>query len=812
VPAGSSITRTVLLNGDRQLMPGVYGASLLLLGRADGEEVLPVQVELTVLLPGLRAHNASGRVVDWGGRPLQGDGGAASCLVQILWVGPNGAPDAPLSDGTPGGDDVALVASDTGTTFGYFGSGSEPPFVPGTFNTHFTHPFAPGTAGRVLFARAWDASSFASAMAYGDSAARHLLQYLPDEAADFGSWSVTNVVGSFRDTNGDSIPDLWTIGFRPDLDPRAPRTALVNQALTTGTNNIATGAATAPAQVVVSEKFLFVLERDKHRISVYNRATRALVQRYGRFVGNQWMSGSGNGEFYRPEGMGADPRTGQYRFAVADTLNNRVQVFTYNPATGAVAFERKFGSASAGPSVTSADGTFWGPRGVAFTSGGDLVVSDTGNFRLQRFSILGVHKKTIALATVGDASTTPEGLCFGRDTNGVDGVWVADSNTTKRRIAFYRLSESGTPVGGMVHGGQTTNLFNNPTDVKVWTVGTRQRLCVTDCFNDRIRVLDMDGTLLFDFGNTPGSQTFEELTRPYGVTPVNGTNAVYVADQGGQRVVWFNLVLDADGDGMEDFWEDRNDLDSRRDDALEDADGDGLLNIGEARARTNPRNRDTDGDGGGDLYEMVNNRDPLVPNAFPFDPAHLLQLSAFPVSVATGAVATITATFDQPPTNTVTAWFYNEAGACIGTLAMTPPGAAVLTCGFPASAQDLGWVDVELRSLDMDPPIHFTNDLFQVVALAPANWVRYPISAIRMTSQLPPTFGIFWNGAAKPQVAPVESFKIEHTSTLMPAAWQVIPATIQRVRPFGETSYSVYPLTDVTLDPHRNFFRLYRSE
>ena len=806
VAPGAARTVTVRLNSDRQLEPGLYEGSLLLLGTADGEEVLPVQVALTVTEPVLRAHNRSGQVIDWGGRPLPGNGGEGSCLIQVLWVGANGVPDAPLADGAPGGDDRVLTAADTGATFGYFGSGDEMEPDSGRFDLSIDHAFAPGTPGIVLFARAWDAASFASAMAYGDSTVRYTLSYQPGESVDFGSWTVDRIVSAFRDTNGDSIPDLWTIQFRPDLDPRATPVALAAGAATTGTNNIPTGLGTAPARVVVSAKYLFILEYGKHRLSVYNRATRQYVAYYGR-------QGGGDGEFESPQGMGADPRAGQYRFAVADSLNHRVQVFTYNPDTGAVTFERKFGTKSNPDSPAAPAGTFTQPRAVTFIGGGEIVVADSGNKRLQRFYANGTHKTTYRLDVAGNAQTCPEGLCYDK-VNNVDGVWVADSDPNKNRIAFYTLPYSSTPVtispvSGTVFGG-----FYFPTDVQVWTTGARKRLCVSDSNNHRIRVLGMNGALLMDFGDTPGSQTFEQLTRPYGVTPVNGTPVVYVADQGAHKVLWYNLVLDADGDGMEDIWEDLNGLDSTRNDAFEDADGDGLLNLGEFRARTNPQNTDTDSDGGGDLFEMVNLTDPLVPSGMGFAPAVLLGLAAQPVTVATGEVVTLTATFDRLPVGTVTLRLFTDAGVAIRTLELlpVPGGGATLSALLDTTGLQTGWIDAELFSQDMDPPISTADNLFEIVLPSPLTlWVPYPLSGIRKTRVAPPAFGLFWRDDAKPAVGAIETYKIEHTPSLTPTNWQEI-IILQRGRPYGETVHEVFPLSDGFLDPRQNFFRLFRAE
>lgn len=704
----NNTTLRITLNGDRQALPGTYRATVALLGAGDAEEVRPVQVTLTVTPPALRVHNASGRVVDWGGRPLRGNGGERSCLFQIVWAGPDGVPDPPNADGSPGGDDQPLAAFVTGQAFGRFGTGYEDEPDTGRFDTLFAHHFQPGTPGIVLYARAWDAATFDAAMAYGDSAVRHTLQYRAGESADFGAWSVTNIVSGFRDSNGDGIPDKWTVAFRPDLDPRAPVAPLASRAVTTPTNQI-TGLAT-PARLVAAPGHLYVTERDAHRIGVFNRATGLRIANFG-------SQGALDGQFNGPNGIAADPRPGRHRFAVADQQNNRVQVFAYDPVSGAVTFEFKFGTASAPPSPEAPNGTFAGPRAVAIAANGDLIVADTGNQRLQYFDALGGFLGRLKLAA--DNATVPEGLC--RDIrSAIPGAWVADAHDYKNRVAFYAVPGSGVNPAQTIAG-----IFSKPVDAQVWQVGARKRLCVADRNASRLRITDMNGAILLDVGyaQDPSLQPHETLYLPYGVTPVPDSRRIYVVDQGKNRVVWYDIHLDADGDGMDDIWEDLHGLDSTRNDALADPDGDGLPNIGEFRAGTDPRNPDSDGDGGGDLYEMVNLHDPLSPDPSGHHPARLLAITADPPAVVTGGVTTVKAVYNQAPAEPVTAFFFRAAdGAAMGSLPMLPDaGGTNFVCHFQASADELGRVDVEVRSTGQDPPTVVSGALFRIY---------YPLEAV----------------------------------------------------------------------------------
>lgn len=78
------------------------------------------------------------------------------------------------------------------------------------------------------------------------------------------------------------------------------------------------------------------------------------------------------------------------------------------------------------------------------------------------------------------------------------------------------------------------------------------------------------------------------------------------------------VIVDDDGDGMDDQWEEANGLDpADPSDGGDDPDGDGLLSVYEQRHGTDPHNVDTDGDNYADSVELQGGGNPLDPSSVP---------------------------------------------------------------------------------------------------------------------------------------------------------------------------------------------------
>ncbi len=753
---------SLTLNPERSLGVGTYESTILLMAAVDGAQCVPVTVVLTVDPPTVRAHNLSGAVTDAGGRPLVGDGGTDSCMVQLIYAGPNGVPDPPAADGAATGDDIILAASGSGLGFVRIGEGvlADSGKFDALFNLAFDG-FEIGAGGFGFYARAWDAPSAASAIAYGDSRVIEVAYEagLP-VPLDFGSWSLTrSVAGPLSDANGDGIPDAWILEYRPDLDPRAPIEPLDTEVVNGVDDFIQTASSPSndsdgygnPARVFVTEKFVYVLEQYTHRIAVYNRSTRALLFYYGATVQNgagakftdasKWAVSNGNGGFNKPFGMALDTFSGENRFAVADTGNNRIQLFSFNPTTGAITFLAKYGTKSSEQGSGAAAGTFWEPQAIAFMPGNDLLVADTGNFRVARVNYNGGTFTWRKIFQFTEKSVL-SGICYGKDN--LAGFWVADAGLELQRVSFHHIANfSPTPVVSLGNGNPASGDFDRPRDVQLWTVGERVRVIASDQRGSRVRVLDplakasggaYTGLVaVADIGSASDAslQHYQKLWFPVGVFPVTDTNLLYVADTGHNMIKWYGFTIDADGDGMDDVWEDMHGLDSTRDDALEDADGDGLPNIGEYRADTDPQNTDSDGDGAGDQYEMFRPTDPLDADSTPPAGATVVSVVATPAQVDVGEFVTIVATLDRAVEGATQIKLFAPDGTCFVATDMTVNGTTA-SYTYEADGDVIGLVDSQFTFAGCDPPVTNVVALFEVLPPPPPPETYFRITSVEL--------------------------------------------------------------------------------
>jgi uncharacterized protein (TIGR03663 family) len=194
--------------------------------------------------------------------------------------------------------------------------------------------------------------------------------------------------------------------------------------------------------------------------------------------------GSAPGQLSEPRGLAVDGRGNLY---VADTKNNRIQVFDGNGQ-----FVRSFGASG------SADGQLKEPGGVAIDSDGSVIVADTWNHRIARFGADGSWLGAFTDESRGFFG--PRAVLIARD-------WLYVADTGNKRIVRFdrqwkRVSDWGTSGNGP---GQ----FVEPVGLAADSAGN---IYVADTGNHRLQVFDGEGRFLREF---PAFGWKDFYTEPY---------------------------------------------------------------------------------------------------------------------------------------------------------------------------------------------------------------------------------------------------------------------------------------------------------
>ncbi|MBL8776614.1 MAG: SMP-30/gluconolactonase/LRE family protein [Acidimicrobiales bacterium] len=229
-----------------------------------------------------------------------------------------------------------------------------------------------------------------------------------------------------------------------------------------------------------------------------------------------WGSqGATNGLFSSPKGVAFSPVTDQVY--VADSVNNRIQVFTRDGA-----FVRKWGR------LGTTNGRFNDPRGVAVDSAGNVYVVDRLNHRVQKFTSTGTFVTAWGSLGSGDGQfRNPRGIAL--DPNGT--VYVADTGNDR----VQRFSNTGAFLGKWGSTGSANGQFSIPSDVAVGS----NVVYVADSGNDRVQRFNSSGVFAASYGGTGSGPGQFEAPRGIVYDPVSFE--FVVIDTGNDRLQRFDL-------------------------------------------------------------------------------------------------------------------------------------------------------------------------------------------------------------------------------------------------------------------------------
>ncbi|PKK91788.1 MAG: hypothetical protein CVV64_03750 [Candidatus Wallbacteria bacterium HGW-Wallbacteria-1] len=212
--------------------------------------------------------------------------------------------------------------------------------------------------------------------------------------------------------------------------------------------------------------------------------------------------GSNDGNLKQPLDVATD-REG--RIFIADTANNRIQVFTPD---GNLSF--KFGKMGQGK------GYFRSPCGIYVDDKSNIWVADTLNNRIQKFDPKGRHVSTIEPSR--DSSLhNPKDVAV----NSKGQIFVVDSYNNR----ICKFDPIGQYVSSFGTEGKEPGQFRKPDGIYI---DRNDKFYIVDTRNMRVQVLDADENFLFEIKE---KGKYGMLLGPSKVTVDNEGN-IYIVDCG----------------------------------------------------------------------------------------------------------------------------------------------------------------------------------------------------------------------------------------------------------------------------------------
>jgi sugar lactone lactonase YvrE len=226
-------------------------------------------------------------------------------------------------------------------------------------------------------------------------------------------------------------------------------------------------------------------------------------------------SGTGNGQFAHPGDI-ALGREGE--ILVVDTNNNRIEKFS-----GPGGYLGQFGTKGSG------NGQLNRPTAIAVAANGNLWVTDSGNKRVEEFTPSGACVAQFGEPGTGPgqfAGSGPEGIAIDYHGN----VWVSDTYGGR----LEKFSEEGKFIRSVGTKGTGYEQLGEPTAVDIAPGG---QVYVTDWEDDKVAEYGEGGAFIRQFGsqgNEPG-----QLQQPTGIA-IDSRGDIWVGDQNNGRVEEFN--------------------------------------------------------------------------------------------------------------------------------------------------------------------------------------------------------------------------------------------------------------------------------
>jgi DNA-binding beta-propeller fold protein YncE len=293
------------------------------------------------------------------------------------------------------------------------------------------------------------------------------------------------------------------------------------------------GTLAAPTGIAVdSEGRVYVADTLNHRIQVYDR--------WGELERSMGSQGSGEGQFNEPRGIAIDSDDNVY---VADTWNARVVKIAPDGdwlATWGSGNTDMGGGRMATINETPEDNRanplgFFGPRGIAVDSAGNVYVADTGNKRIVMTDDTGEF-----IYQWGESGSEPGS--FNEPTSlAIDEadnlIYVAD--TWNGRVQAFERDAQGQaapfPVATWPVDGWMSNTYDDPA----LAVGPEGRVYVSAPAREQVAALSSSsGRPVLRWGGE--GESLSALNSPSGIA-FDAEGRVYVVDRALGRVLRFDV-------------------------------------------------------------------------------------------------------------------------------------------------------------------------------------------------------------------------------------------------------------------------------
>ena len=193
-------------------------------------------------------------------------------------------------------------------------------------------------------------------------------------------------------------------------------------------------------------------------------------------------------------------------------------------------FDSQLGTTS---TVSSTDGEFEQPNGVAIDADGNIYIADRNNERVQKFNSSGgfLLKWGSSGSGNGQFAANNGAVDIAIDSDG--NIWVVDRGNHR----VQKFNSSGAFQFKFGSPGTGDGQFNQPTGI---AINSGDTIYVADRLNERVQAFNLSGDFLFKFGGTAGSGDGQFASNNGAIDiAIDDESNVFVVDRGNHRVQKF---------------------------------------------------------------------------------------------------------------------------------------------------------------------------------------------------------------------------------------------------------------------------------